>query len=149
MLAALARWLRAAGYDAALVDPATPDGKLVAQATAEGRVLVSRDRDLVMGAHGVQAVLLSEDDLDDQAVALGRALRLDWRLAPFTRCMMDNASLRPATPEEIAAMPESLRNGPGPFRACPCCGRLFWPGSHVRRINERLEQWAARGRDGG
>jgi uncharacterized protein with PIN domain len=57
--------------------------------------------------------------------------------------MMDNAPLRPATAEEIAVMPETSRNRPGPFRACPRCGRLFWPGSHVRRMSERLERWAA------
>ena len=142
MLAALARWLRAAGYDTALAARSAPDRTLIDQARADGRVLVSRDRGLVAEAGDVQAVLLPDGSLDDQAAALGHALRLDWRRAPFTRCMMDNAPLRPATAEEIAAMPETSRNRPGPFRACPCCGRLFWPGSHVRRMVERLERWA-------
>ena len=141
MLAALARWLRAAGYDAALAPPAAPDRQLIAQCRAEGRVLVSRDGDLVAHAQEVTAIRLPEGSLDQQALTLGRALGLDWRLAPFTRCMMDNTPLRPATAEEIAAMPESSRALPGPFRACPCCGRVFWPGSHVRRMAERLERW--------
>jgi uncharacterized protein with PIN domain len=143
MLAALARWLRAAGYDAALVPPSAPDPQLIDQARAEQRVLVTRDRTLAAEAKAIRAVLLPEGSLDDQAAALGRALRLDWRLAPFTRCMIDNEPLRPATADEIAAMPETSRNRPGPFRACPRCGRLFWPGSHVRRMAERLERWAA------
>jgi hypothetical protein len=147
MLAALARWLRAAGYDTALATPSAPDRTLIDQARAERRVLVSRDRGLVADAENVQTVLLPEGSLDDQAAALGRALRLDWRLAPFTRCMMDNAPLRPATGDEIADMPETSRNRPGPFRACPRCGRLFWPGSHVRRMAERLGRWAAAGSD--
>jgi uncharacterized protein with PIN domain len=142
MLAALARWLRAAGYDAALAAPSAPDRILIDQCRLEDRVLVSRDRGLVGEAEDVRAVLLPEGSLDDQAAALGRALRLDWRMAPFTRCMMDNEPLRPATAEEIAAMPETSRNRPGPFRACPRCARLFWPGSHVRRMSERLERWA-------
>lgn len=146
MLAALARWLRAAGYDAALAPPAAPDRSLIDQARAEGRVLVSRDRTLVAEARGVRAVLLPDGGLDDQAAALGRLLDLDWRAAPFTRCMMDNTPLRAATAEEIAAMPESSRNRPGPFRACPRCGRLFWPGSHVRRMDERLARWTAASR---
>jgi uncharacterized protein with PIN domain len=142
MLAALARWLRAAGYDAALARPSAPDRDLIGQARAEDRVLVTRDRTLASEARGVQALLLPDASLDDQAAALARALRLDWRLAPFTRCMMDNTPLRPATAEEIAAMPQTSRDRPGPFRACPRCGRLFWPGSHVRRMAERLERWA-------
>jgi uncharacterized protein with PIN domain len=147
MLAALARWLRAAGYDAALAPPSSPDRSLIDQSRSEGRVLISRDRGLIGEAGGVRAVLLPDGSLDDQAAALGRALGLDWRLAPFTRCMLDNEPLRPATAEEIAAMPETSRNRPGPFRACPRCGRLFWPGSHVRRMSERLERWAKSGSD--
>jgi uncharacterized protein len=148
MLAALARWLRAAGHDAALAPPSAPDRSLIEQARAEGRVLVSRDRRLVGEAGDVPAVLLSEGALDDQAAALGHALGLDWRLAPFTRCMMDNTPLRPATAEEVAAMPLTSRKRPGPFRACPRCGRLFWPGSHVRRMAERLQRWAAASDEG-
>jgi uncharacterized protein with PIN domain len=143
MLAALARWLRAAGYDCALAPSSAPDRSLIDQCQAEGRVLVTRDRTLASEAKGVRAVLLSEGTLDDHAFALGRALGLDWRPAPFTRCMMDNTPLRPATAGEIASLPEQSRALPGPFRACPQCGRLFWPGSHVRRMTERLGRWAA------
>lgn len=142
MLASLARWLRAAGYDAALAPPSAPDRQLIAQCRAEGRVLVSRDGGLVGQAQDLRAIRMPDASLDEQALALGRALGLDWRLAPFTRCMMDNSPLRPATAEEVASMPETSRALPGPFRACPLCGRLFWPGSHVRRMAERLERWA-------
>jgi uncharacterized protein with PIN domain len=141
MLAALARWLRAAGYDCALAAPSAPDHSLIDQCRSEDRVLVTRDRTLASEAKGVQAVLLPEGTLDQQAAALAEALDLDWRLAPFTRCMMDNTPLRPATAEEVASLPEQTRALPGPFRACPQCGRLFWPGSHVRRMTERLERW--------
>ena len=144
MLAALARWLRAAGYDCALAAPSAPDRMLVDQCRVEDRVLITRDRTLASEAKGVRAVLLSEGTLDDHAAALGEALALDWRLAPFTRCMMDNTPLRPATVEEIASLPEQTRALPGPLRACPECGRQFWPGSHVRRMTERLERWADR-----
>lgn len=143
MLAALARWLRAAGYDCALAPPSAPDRSLVDQCQAENRVLVTRDRTLASEARGVRTVLLPDGTLDDQAAALACALGLDWRLAPFTRCMMDNTPLRPATDEEIASLPQQCRALPGPFRACPRCGRLFWPGSHVRRMIERLDRWAA------
>ena len=25
------------------------------------------------------------------------------------------------------------------YRACPACGRIYWPGTHVRRMKKRLE----------
>ena len=35
-------------------------------------------------------------------------------------------------------MPASPQAKDGPFQACPACGRLYWPGSHVKRMKDRL-----------
>lgn len=137
MLGRLARLLRAAGHDTALAHAGASDNDLLAIARAEDRMLVTRDRTLAAAA-GELGLLLTADRPQDQAEELGRLSRVDWRLAPFTRCMVDNAPLRPATAEEFAAMPPSVRALPGPFNACPACGRLYWPGSHVKRMLEKL-----------
>jgi uncharacterized protein len=139
MLAGLAAMLRAAGHDAALAAPGAPDAALVEACRVEGRVLISRDRRLVQVVPG--AVLLPMDDAEGQARLLADRLGLDWGYAPFTRCMRDNALLRPMRPEEAERIPARSRALPGPFRACPACGRLYWPGSHVRRMEERLGRW--------
>lgn len=139
MLAGLAAMLRAAGHDTALAEPGTPDAQLAETCRAEGRVLLSRDRRLVAAVPG--ALLLREDAMEAQARQVARQLGLEWWHAPFTRCMRDNAPLRPAGVAELARMPPRARLLPGPFRACPCCGRVYWPGSHVRRMEERLRRW--------
>lgn len=56
--------------------------------------------------------------------------------------MVDNAPLRAATAEEVARMPGDSQDRAGPFRACPACGRLYWPGSHVKRMAAKLEALA-------
>jgi uncharacterized protein with PIN domain len=142
MLARLARLLRAAGYDADLAAGGERDTPLLQRARAEGRVLVTRDRQLAARA-APAAVLLRADGLDAQARALAAALPIDWRRAPFTRCVVDNHPLRDATPEEIARMPASVTAMGGPFRACPACGRGYWPGSHVKRLGARLDALAS------
>jgi uncharacterized protein with PIN domain len=144
MLGSLARWLRAAGYDTALAAGGLADEALLALCREEGRVLVTKDRRLVARteAEGTPAVLLAGDELAAHAHALTDRLGIDWGFAPFTRCQLDNTLLRPATPDEIARMPASARKRPGPFRACLCCGRLYWPGSHVRRMQARLDALA-------
>jgi hypothetical protein len=141
-LGGAARWLRAAGYDAALAAPGQPDAELLARCRAEDRVLVSRDRRLVQAA-GTQAraVLLIGDDADDYALTLALALGLDWTCAPFTRCLIDNAPLQPADDADLARIPAQSRALPGPFQKCPDCGRVFWPGSHVRRMILKLQCW--------
>lgn len=143
MLARLARLLRAAGYDTDLASGGEPDTALLARARAENRVLLTRDRKLAERAHP-RGLLVKGRTLDDEAQSVTRALPVDWSLAPFTRCVVDNASLVDATPDQVAAMPPEVRGGEGPFRTCPGCGRLYWPGSHVTRMKARLAGLSAR-----
>lgn len=145
MLARLARLLRAAGYDTLLAGDGEGedhrDTPILRRVKAEGRILLTRDRGLAARA-GPSAVLIGADRPLDQARALTLLLPIDWRLAPFTRCVMDNALLREATAAEIARMPGDARALAGPFRACPVCGRLYWPGSHLKRMAARLHDLA-------
>ncbi|ACA17566.1 protein of unknown function DUF82 [Methylobacterium sp. 4-46] len=141
MLGRLARLLRAAGHDARLAAPGTPDRDLLALAAAEERILLTRDRRLAREARA-RALLIREERPEAQARQLSRLRAIDWHLARFSRCLVDNAPLRAAPAEEVAALPAAARAGPGPFRACPSCGRLYWPGSHVRRMLDRLDRLA-------
>lgn len=137
MLARLARLLRAAGYDTALAEPGERDTPMLNRVRAEGRVLVTKDRELAARA-APASVLIRDDAPEAQARALSAVLPMDWESAPFTRCVMDNTPLREARPDEVAAMPPQAQAGGGPYRACPVCGRLYWPGSHVKRMAARL-----------
>jgi uncharacterized protein with PIN domain len=140
MLARLARLLRAAGYDTYLAAGGEPDAELVRTARREGRILLTRDKRLAAAAG--ESVLIGGWGVDAEARSLSRALVMDWEFAPFTRCVMDNAHLREATPEEVGRLPGHARDLPGPFRVCPACRRGYWPGSHVRRMAARLHALA-------
>ena len=141
MLARLGRWLRAAGYDTAIAAEGLGDAAILARARAETRRLLTRDRGLAVSGDGV--LLLAETRLSEQAAELKRGLGIDWLAAPFTRCLLDNTPLRAAAAEEMPRLPEKARGLEGPVRLCPACGRLYWPGSHVRRMRARLELWSA------
>lgn len=144
MLASLARWLRAAGYDTALAPPSASDRAIAEQCRTERRRLLTRDRHLAEHAcRGVCVTLLSANHLDGQIEQLTAALGIDWTRAPFTRCLLDNTPLHEATAVERARVPPRARDLPGPFLACAACGRIYWPGSHVRRMRARLERWRA------
>lgn len=142
MLHRMARFLRAAGYDTAVAARSQSDGDLLVLAQAQERVFVTRDRKLVLpSAMAVRVVRLDSDGLDDGALELRTRLGIDWLRAPFTRCLIDNASLRPADESELVRVPATARALGGPVTACPACGRLYWPGSHVRRMHARLSHW--------
>ncbi len=140
MLARLGRWLRAAGYDTAIAESGLADTGIIAQCAAEGRILLTRDRHLaeVGTARGVRVLRLSETTVERQARTLRQSLGIDWQHASFTRCLVDNAPLDPAPPGAASQVPPRSRAAGGPLRMCSCCGRLYWPGGHVRRMLARL-----------
>jgi uncharacterized protein with PIN domain len=146
MLRGLARWLRAAGYDTALPPPGSDDRAVLARAAADSRHLVTRDRGLAEAARRVTRVhRLESEGLHEWAAELRVALGIDWLAAPLTRCLVDNAVLEPAGPADLARVPPGALGGAPAVTACPECGRVYWPGSHVRRIHARLAAW----QDGG
>jgi hypothetical protein len=144
MLARLGRWLRAAGYDTEIAGGGAPDGALVVHCAAEGRVLLTRDRHLaeVAAARAVPVLRLAESGIEAQARNLRQQLGIDWQRDPFTRCLVDNTPLAPAPPEAATQVPPTSRAAGGPLRLCPSCGRLYWPGGHVRRMLTRLSSFA-------
>jgi uncharacterized protein with PIN domain len=137
MLVRLARLLRAAGYDTYLASGGEADAALLHLAREEGRMVLTRDKRLAAAA-SPDSVLIEGLGVEQEALSLSDAVPIGWDADPFSRCVMDNARLREASAQEVARMPASVRTGEGPFRACPACGRLYWPGSHVRRMNARL-----------
>jgi uncharacterized protein len=143
--AARARPLAArAGYDTAIARSGLDDRVILAIVRAEHRTLLTCDR--ALGAQAElegRVVVLTVSGLDAAALELRERLPLEWLRAPFTRCLLDNTLLRPAAPGDLSKLPAPARDGPGPIRTCPACSRIYWPGSHVRRMRMRLERWQA------
>jgi hypothetical protein len=142
MLHGLGRWLRAAGYDTAIVAGGPPDRTIVTRCVEEDRVLLTKDRHLAATVNDAAPVmLLPGGGIDEAARALRVALDVDWQHAPFTRCIVDNRPLEAAPPHSVNQVPERSRAAGGPLWVCPECGRLYWPGGHVRRMQQRLAAW--------
>ncbi|MEN6586672.1 MAG: Mut7-C RNAse domain-containing protein, partial [Sulfuricella sp.] len=87
MLARLARYLRAAGYDTAVAADAAADRDIIRQAAEEGRWLLTMDRKIQdhKAARGL-LVVLAHAELDAQARELGGRFAMDWAGHAFSRC---------------------------------------------------------------
>jgi uncharacterized protein len=142
MLARLCRYLRAAGYDAALARDGIRDRDLLRQCQEETRRFLTLDRRIHehKAAVGV-VVLLHTSRLEEQAQVLANVFGLDWLARAFTRCLVDNTPLLPATARERARFPWLPPGSDHPVAACPRCGRVYWRGSHYQRMREKLEAW--------
>jgi len=142
MYKGLARWLRAAGYDTAITPDSVPDREVVARARAEGRWLVTRDAGIAEHAAARPClILLSHERPEQAAVELADRLGLDWHHAPFTRCLICNTPLE-SPPPEVAARAHA--DVTGPLWWCPNCDRLYWEGSHTRRMRGELQRLGQR-----
>ncbi len=80
-------------------------------------------------------------DPGEQMVEVLRRFDLAEVIAPFTRCPACNAMLRPVEKRDILEQLEPLtRIHYDEFRRCANCGKVYWSGSHVSKLEARLER---------
>ncbi len=140
MLMRLGRWLRAAGYDTGLAINGENDRELFQRARRESRRLLTRDRKLQEYRHADGTVILLRGNaLDEQVHELSQRLSIDWLYRPLSRCLVCNTPLNDGAPDDIPIPDDIDRNT---LHHCPGCGRIYWEGSHSRRMRWRLEAWA-------
>jgi uncharacterized protein with PIN domain len=144
MLGGLAKWLRAAGYDAYYAREGTDvsDGALVRRAIEEGRVLLTSDRGFLerkpVRDEEVALLVVPHLPLEDQLRLVVE--RFDLARLP-SRCMECNGELETARLEAVAErVPPGVIRTQQTFFRCLGCDRVFWHGSHWERIRGRLEQ---------
>jgi uncharacterized protein with PIN domain len=143
MLKRLGRWLRAAGYDT-LINDGISDREMLQQAVREGRYLLTRDRKIVEFREANELVIvLYTNNLEQNIEELGKKLPIDWLHEPFSRCLIDNSPLIVASHEDWDQVPEDAKGYNDTLYKCPECGRLYWPGSHAKRMYRKLSAWQA------
>jgi len=164
MLGHLCRYLRAAGYDTLLANGGRRDAVLLRQCREEGRYFLTQDTLIAehKAADGI-ALILPHAPLDRIVELVDARFHLDWLARAFTRCLMDNTPLVPADEAATARIPLDARRRPllnplpqageeaneslrefqifEPLRHCPTCRRVYWRGSHYKRMHARLEGW--------
>ncbi len=136
MLGRLARWLRILGFDT-LYDPSASDHRLAALARAEGRMLLTRDRELAR-RKGIRVLLIHSQTLEEQ---LKQVLTAVGTPSPDTlpRCPQCNSTLTEVTAEQAREhVPAYVARTHRQFRHCPRCDRYYWPGTHLENVKETL-----------
>jgi uncharacterized protein len=142
MLGSLTRYLRFMGYDTISANGWSPgdpreDSKLLDLAYREKRILLTRDHELARRG-GEQAVLVEAEDVIGQIGQLIDRGLISRRLL-MSRCSLCNTVLRRAAADEIDSAPYAPHEKTDyTFFWCDECRRLYWNGSHQRRLRERI-----------
>ncbi len=138
-LGKLARLLRVLGFDVLWRDD-WRENELAGAAVAEDRAVLTCNRNLLKRNEITCGRLVRSRRPDEQVREAVRRFGLPDPARRFARCSLCNATLRPATPAEVArGVPPRSRAWRDDFRACPGCGRIYWEGTHVARLRRRLE----------
>jgi len=141
MLGALARWVRAVGYDCHWQE-GIDDAELIELAIRDRRVILTCDTGVMKRgiiATGQLAAVYLRPDVSryEQLRQVLSAMGLGRRYPP--RCMKCGGRLidLPAEAAQRVIPPKALRHH-DEFYQCARCGKLYWPGTHWKKIEARL-----------
>jgi hypothetical protein len=137
-LGGLARLLRMAGFDT-LYDNHYHDDDVEDLAHDQDRIVLTRDRELLKRRAILHGCYIHALEPPEQLRELFQRLDLGYRVRPFSLCLHCNRPLRAVAKEEVAArLPASVAAQHDSFTTCDQCLRVYWKGSHYRRMDALL-----------
>lgn len=139
MVGKLARWLRTLGLDTAYSNRYTDD-EIVRIAESEGRVILTRDTGLVARRNRATCVLIESGAYREQIRQVLRTFHIDPKsLDVFSRCIECNVPLSGVERESVSSdVPPYVYRTQERFARCSSCGRIYWHGTHVDEMIQRL-----------
>lgn len=138
-LGRLAAYLRMMGFDA-LYRNDYNDETLAQISFEENRILLTRDRRLLMRKQVHYGCCLRSLDSVEQAVQVLRRYDLFERIRPFRRCLRCNHPLQPVPKAEVLDQLLPLtRQYFDEFHCCQACGQLYWKGSHYEAMQALVQ----------
>ena len=143
MLTGLGRWLRIAGFDTEIASPGMPDVEIISHIKQSHRILLTCDTQLAeQSAKYNTTILLDNSDINACVKQLNKALQLDWEKLAFSRCSVCNSLIALASDRQIRQL-NLVHSVNKPVYYCPQCQKLYWEGSHVKRMRIRLSEFNA------
>jgi uncharacterized protein with PIN domain len=140
MVGSLAKWLRIFGYDTIYPDMTTNDDKVLDIAKAEGRLLISRDKELLIRGKKIQLDVLEilTTDLDKQLAQVLTRVPID-RTHVLTRCTLCNTPLISVEKKATKTyVPPKVFESRDQFWYCSVCNKYYWMGTHYENMIEKI-----------
>lgn len=137
-LGQLAKNLRMLGFDV-LYRNDYSDAEVARIAAVEHRVVLTRDRDLLIRKEIVFGCYLHSLDADSQAVEVLTRFRLAGAAHAFSRCLACNGMLLRIDRDAVVhRVPGHSWRHYEVFYECTGCEQVYWEGSHVERMRVRV-----------
>ena len=138
-LGRLASHLRMLGLDS-LYRNDYEDQELARLGVDENRILLTRDRRLLMHKNITMGQLLKSLEPEEQFGEVIQRQGLKKWIKPFQRCIRCNHLLNPVRKEEVVERLQPLTQLYfEEFHICPACRQIYWKGSHYERMQKIIE----------
>lgn len=142
-LGQLATYLRMLGFDC-LYRNDYQDNELARVSIEEDRVLLTRDRRLLMRKVIRRGYCIHQSDPRLQAVEVLKRFNLTDQVKPFQRCLRCNSTLQVVSKQDVLDRLEPLtKKYYEEFRICPSCKQVYWKGSHYEHMQQLISQLKA------
>jgi uncharacterized protein len=138
-LGRLAAYLRMLGFDT-LYRSDYRDEEVARISSSENRILLTRDCGLLKRNEVRHGYYLRGTEPAQQLVEVLREFDLIPTIVPFRRCMHCNGLLHATQKESVLhrLLPETAKHFEE-FYACADCKKVYWKGSHYRRMKSFIE----------
>ena len=138
-LGRLTAYLRMLGFDC-LYHNDYDDEELAEITQREERILLSRDRRLLMRKAVTYGYCLRSLDSLEQLTEVIRRFELAARITPFHRCLRCNHPLESVAKEAVLDRLEPLTKLYfDEFQICPACQQIYWKGSHYEKMQKLVK----------
>jgi len=137
MLGRLAKRMRLLGFDV-LYDRTMNDNEIIRLSLAENRVILTRDTGLAGRPMAAHHIFIKYDAPDDQLSQLLDTFKIASVPGPLTRCSCCNEPLTSISRSDVKdRVPQYVYERYDNFLQCAKCGRIYWKGTHVKRMRPK------------
>ena len=143
-LGGLAKYLRMLGFDT-LYENSYADAQVARISADEHRIVLTRDRALLMHKLISHGCYVRGTRPRQQLEEIVSRLDLYHAIKPFSRCLRCNRELEPVAKDTIRhRLPPSSASFYRRLWICDQCDRIYWEGSHWRRMEEVIRDLVRR-----
>ena len=142
-LGKLARHLRLLGFDTDYNNN-RDDPELARISSEQHRILLTRDRQLLMRKIVQWGVIIRSDDPREQIVEVIKKIDLWDEIHPFTRCLSCNGIIQRLPSQSSlydsmkSLIPLKVQLWCKEYTYCPSCKKVYWKGSHYDSLMKRI-----------
>lgn len=145
-LGKLATSLRLLGFDT-LYRNDYEDDKLAQISYSEARILLTRDKGLLMRSLVTHGYYVRNTNPQQQIIEVLQRFDLSKLISPFKRCLRCNGLLESVEKQSIIhQVPENVRclrrqaTLLDEFQRCQDCNRIYWKVSHYERLQQFIDE---------